>query len=156
MIDSLKIMDALSKLAFESVPELEEIYTDLVPGKPKRPSLLIQAVTTSDRSANIRLVEETQYFTMTVFDKTDDYDRSSTKGLLALQNKLLHALRKGYILVPDGGKKPRALRVQASGGGRDWDKAYVDLQLTFYDRRDETPDTTPLMESIETKMTTKE
>lgn len=150
MTDSLQIMDAVSGLAAEGIPELERIYIDLVPTDFLRPSLLIQPVTQTRESAAVNLVRVTEYFTLTVFDTTDDYSQSDTRNLLELQQKLLNLFRSGRIAVGD-----RNIAVTASTGGRDWDKAFVDLQAEYLDLRDETPDAAPKMESIETNLNLK-
>jgi len=150
MIRTLDIIDAVAALAEERIPELAAIYTELVPKDFGRPSLLIQSVSTDQADAARELVRITEYLTLTLIDKTDDYDRSSTIRLLKLRQSALDLFRPGYLRVQD-----RALPVKASNGGREWGKAYVDLQLEYLDRRSEQADTTPLMERVETKITQK-
>lgn len=150
MTGILEIMDALAKSLCEGLPKLEAIYTDLAPVDFERPSALIQSVTNEYRQASSKTVEITSYFTITLFDNTDDYANSSTKRLLEMQQDTMDLFRAGYLTVGD-----RSLPVQASTGGRDWDKAYVDLQFSYHDLRDETPDTTPRMGSVETNMNLK-
>lgn len=144
MMTQRDILDAVSELAAEQVPELKRIYTDLVPRGFLRPSLLIQPVTESQFAVNCKTIGIQSFFTLTVFDTTDDYTHSDTCRLLDLQQKVLALFRSGYIQVGN-----RALNVQASTGGRNWDKAYVDVQISYYDGRGGTPDTTPLIESVE-------
>ena len=146
MTTTQDILTALQSLVAAEIPELQRIYTDLVPKDFKRPSALLQAVRTDCDDANKKLVDITEYLLITVFDITDDYTHTSAAGLSALQTKILLLFRKGYITVQD-----RALRIKASTGGRDQDRAYIDLQLNYCDNRDDTPDTTPLMESIESR-----
>ncbi len=150
MTGVLEIMDALAKSLCEGLPKLEAIYTDLAPVDFERPSALIQSVTNEYRQASSKTVEITSYFTITLFDNTDDYANSSTKRLLEMQQDTMDLFRSGYLTVG-----ARSLPVQASTGGRDWDKAYVDLQFSYHDLRDETPDTTPKMGSVETNMNLK-
>lgn len=150
MTGVLEIMDALAKTLCEGLPKLEAIYTDLAPVDFERPSALIQSVTNEYRQASSKTVEITSYFTITLFDNTDDYANSSTKRLLEMQQDTMDLFRSGYLTAGD-----RSLQVQASTGGRDWDKAYVDLQFSYHDLRDETPDTTPKMGSVETNMNLK-
>ena len=151
MTTQLAIMDAVQALAAEALPELRRIYTDLVPSDFLRPCLLVQPVTTTREDAAQNLSRITDYYTLTVFDETDDYSNSDTRRLLEWQQRVMDLFRPGYLEV-DG----RARSVQASTGGRDWDKAYVDLQFSYHDLRDETPDTTPKMGSVETNMSLKE
>ena len=150
MTGVLEIMDALAKSLCEGLPKLEAIYTDLAPVDFERPSALIQSVTNEYRQASSKTVEITSYFTITLFDNTDDSANSSTKRLLEMQQDTMDLFRSGYLTVG-----ARSLPVQASTGGRDWDKAYVDLQFSYHDLRDETPDTTPKMGSVETNMNLK-
>lgn len=150
MTGVLEIMDALAKSLCEGLPKLEAIYIDLAPVDFERPSALIQSVTNEYRQASSKTVEITSYFTITLFDNTDDYANSSTKRLLEMQQDTMDLFRSGYLTVG-----ARSLPVQASTGGRDWDKAYVDLQFSYHDLRDETPDTTPKMGSVETNMNLK-
>lgn len=147
MTTTKDIMNAIQELAAKEISELKRIYTNLVPKEFKRPCLLIEPVTTSNRDANKALIKTTPYFTLTVYDTTDDYSHSDTGALLDLQEKVLSLFRAGYIRVGD-----RALHVEASTGGREWDKAFVDVQLSYHDLRDETPDTTPLMLEVQTRI----
>ena len=150
MTTQLAVMDAIQVLAAKALPELKRIYTDLVPTDFLRPCLLVQPVTTMREDAAQNLERVTDYYTLTVFDETDDYSNSDTRRLLEWQQRVLDQFRPGYLEA--GG---RALSVKASTGGRDWDKAYVDLQFSYHDLRDETPDTTPKMGSVETNMNLK-
>ena len=118
MTGVLEIMDALAKSLCEGLPKLEAIYTDLAPVDFERPSALIQSVTNEYRQASSKTVEITSYFTITLFDNTDDYANSSTKRLLEMQQDTMDLFRSGYLTVG-----ARSLPVQASTGGRDWDKA---------------------------------
>lgn len=160
MIDTVKIMDALTKLVSVGVPEFKEIYVDLVPSKFKRPSVLVESITTSPVDAACQLINETAYFTLTVFDATDSYDRSSNMNLLSLQTQVLKLFRKGYLEVedetPECEKIVRCLHIAASTGGRNTAEAYIDLQLEYYEDRDDTPDTTPTIEEVDLNMRVKE
>ncbi len=144
MITTLAIMEAIRAEAAK-IEELKWIYFDLVPKGLERPALLIQSVASSNQDGNAGLVATTEYFALTLFDTVDNYTNSDTGSLLRLRDKVMHLFRSGYFRVAG-----RALRVQASNGGRDWDQAFIDLQLSFFEVRDDTPDNTPLMEEIET------
>lgn len=146
MIDTLQIINAVSALAVKEIPELKATYIDLKPKNFERPCLLIETATVDPKPAAAWLEQVTAYFTLTLYDTTDDYSHSDTVSLLALQTKLLNLFRCGYLRVGD-----RALPVKASTGGRNWDRAYVDLQLEYLDSRME-EETLPLMESVETAM----
>lgn len=144
------IMEAIQTAAAENITELKRVYFGLKPKKMQRPCLFIEPVTDSRGDGNAALLDENTYFSITAFVPTDNYDRSDTMGLLELQRKTIDLFRKGYLKV-----RNRALHVQASTGGHETDKAYVDVQMQFFDLRDETEDTRPLMEEIETKITEK-
>lgn len=143
MMTQRDILDAISELVAQKIPRIKRIYTDLVPHGFLRPCLLMQAVTESQFAVNCKTIGIRSFFTLTVFDTTDDYSHSDTHRLLDLQQELLGLFRSGILRVGN-----RALNVQASTGGRDWDKAYVDVQTSYYDDRDATPDTTPLIENV--------
>jgi len=150
MTTTQDIVNAMQALLASEISELQRIYTDLTPKDFKRSSILIQAVRTEYGDVSQRLVSITEYLTLTIYDKTDDYTHTSAKDLSVLQGKILLLFRRGYLRVQD-----RALHVEASTGGRDWDRAYIDLQISFFDNRDETPDNTPMMEHVETNYYTK-
>ena len=147
MISQYSIMEAIRALAAEKLPELQRIYIDLAPVDFLRPSLLVAAVTSEVETATRNTVSVTSYFTLTVFDETDDYGQSGTERLLDWQSRVLELFRQGYLRVGN-----RSLAVWASTGGRDWDKAFIDVQLSYQDTRDETPDTTPMMGAVDTNM----
>jgi len=94
---------------------------------------------------NRRTIQETDYFTITCFDTTDDYSHSDTVQLLTLQNGVLDIFRNGYINVDD-----RSVKVRASSGGRNFDQAYIDLQFEYYDDRSDAIDDTPLINKVYT------
>lgn len=145
MTGILEIIDAVAALACERLPQLTRIYTELVPRDFERPSLLIQSVTNKIDTANRATVAVTAYLTLTLLDVTDDYAHSNMTRLLRWQQDLLELFLPGVLLV-----NGRALAVKASTGGRDWDKAYVDLQLTYYDDRGLPVPDQSLMETVET------
>lgn len=147
MTSMVDIMKAIQDIAAEKVPELKRVYIGLKPKKMQRPCLFVEPVTDSRADGNAILLDENTFFTITAFVPTDNYDRSDTIGLLELQGKTLDLFRKGFIKVGN-----RSLHVQASTGGHELDKAYVDVQMAFFDLRDETEDARPLMEEIETKI----
>ena len=108
-----------------------------------RPALLIEPVTVEQEAISAAAVRRTVYFTLTVYDETDDYAQTDSGALLALQELVLELFRPGYLRVGD-----RALAVTASTGGRDWDKAFVDIQLTYHDLRGTSSSTEPVMEAV--------
>lgn len=149
-ISTLEVMEAVNRMAIEAVPELAEVYIDLRPKNFRRPSLLIEAVTTDTVDAAAGLVMVTESITLTLYDVTDEYSRTGTDSLLTMQEKLLGVFRRGYLRVGD-----RAPKVQASTGGRDQDKAYIDMQISYFEVKNDVADSTPMMESIHTELNTK-
>lgn len=150
MTDNLQLMDALSQLAAENMPTLKAVYLDLQPKNIERPCLLIEAVTETVKPAAAALVQITSYFTLTIFDATDHYAHSDTRRLIELRTALLRLFRGGGLAVGN-----RVLSVKASTGGRDWDKAYIDLQIEYLDDRSDAVKPLPLMQTVETDITTR-
>lgn len=129
------------------MPECKKIYIDLVPQNYERPSILIELVTSKRDDVNALTVRETDFFTMTIYDEVGERYESSSRRLMELQQRTLDIFRAGYLRV-DG----RAPLVKASGGGRDFDRAYVDVQITYTEQRLPDAAPLPLMEQIETKI----
>jgi len=147
MITPENIMDAIAKLACDALPELQRIYTDLTPCDFLRPSLLIELVIQTPQRANAGLVRTDAEYTLTLHDVTDDYQHSDARRLLEWQQRLLNLFRCGYLHIGD-----RAIAVTASTGGRDWDKAYVDLTFTWYDDKEQTTHTRPTIETLQARV----
>lgn len=145
MISNADIMDAICDAA-ANIDDFAMTYTNLVPNGFERPSLLIEPVTTIISDANKSCVQVKEYFTLTLFDKTDGYRRTKTENLLILQNKVLALFRAGYFKVED-----RALRVLASSAGRNVDEAYIDIQFEFMDNRTDDIEVIPIAEKIESR-----
>lgn len=142
MITTTDVMRAIQEAA-SAIDEIKRICIGRAPKGFKRPSLQIQPVTTNWADGNKRLVDTTEYFTLTIHIETDDYGNTAVDPLIDLQGKVMRLFRRGYLSV--GG---RALRVQAGTGGCDPDKAYVDVQFEYFEIRDDTPDKAPLMEQV--------
>lgn len=121
------------------------VYIDLCPKQFERPCFLIELVTADQKSVNRSTIQETDYYTITCFDTTDDYSHSDTVKLLTVQQGVLDIFRDGYISVDD-----RAVNVKASSGGRDFDKAFIDLQFEYFDDRSDATDDTPLINKVYT------
>ncbi len=138
------IMESLQALMAQNLPQLKRIYTNDVPKDFKRPSALIQSVRTAWDDANGGMIEVTEYLLITLFEEQDQYSRTSPQKLAQLQNKTMLLFRPGYLQVGD-----RALRILAGTGGRDGDRAYIDLQLNYLDERKQTIPTEPPAESVQ-------
>lgn len=151
MILAKDLVNAL-RSSLKEISSLIQIYEDLHPKmKMKRPSALIQHVTEEIRDGNKDLVQVAQYFTVTVFGSVDAYSQSETQELLELRDQIMLLFRKGYFHVPDSAfpQKDRALKVFASTGGKDWDRAYIDLTFEYFDNRTDQQETLPMMEEID-------
>lgn len=142
IINSIKIIDEINRLLVEKYPGCT-VYIDICPKNFERPSFLIELITTRQGPVNKRTIQETVYYSITCFEKTDDYSNSSTIDLLTVQQNVLNIFRAGYIKVDD-----RAIEVKASSGGRDFNQAYIDLQFEYYDNRSDDEDTTPKMKEV--------
>ena len=92
-------------------------------------------------------VKKTVYYTITCFASKDDYYRVNPEELTDIQEAILEELRKGYITV---GK--RALKVKASTGGIENDRAYIDLQLEFCDNRTDEEEQAPIASSVQIRI----
>lgn len=149
MTGAVPVIDAVSALAAAALPELKRIYIGLAPLDCVRPCLLIETVTTQTRRVSAALAHVELFLTLTVFDTTDDYGQSDTGRLLTLQQRVAELFDRGYIAVGD-----RALPVLTSTGGRDWDKAFVDVQLEYHEVVGG-GEPLPLIETVETALTAK-
>lgn len=147
MLNSLKILEELNRLLVEKFPNCKAVYIDLVPQDFDRPSFLIEAVTSEQHTVNAGTVEQTDYFTITAFDVVGERYETSALRLMELQQEVLNLFREGFLRV-DG----RAPKIKASSGGRNYDRAFVDVQLTYTEQR--LPDAPPLptMETVITKI----
>jgi len=143
VVTTRQIVDAISGLLVKQL-NAECVYTNRCSEDFERPSYLIEAVTGGSGSANRRTVDQTSFFTITNFEVVDEFGNCDDGALLEIQDKVMNLFRPGYIRVGD-----RALKVAASTGGSDFDRSYVDLQLEFFDDRDDEADTAPLMEEVE-------
>ncbi len=143
MITTRQIMDAINELLVKQL-NAECVYINRCPEDFERPSHLIEAVTGGSSPANRRTVGQISFFTITNFEAVDEFGNCDDGALMEVQDRVMNLFRQGYIRVGD-----RALKVAASTGGSDFDRSYVDLQLEFFDDRDDEADTAPLMEEVE-------
>ena len=130
MIRTIEIMDVIKTLAAKRIPALKRICFETTPGDLERPSLLIEFQESHIKDANADLVEKTEHFILTLAGVTDDYSNTGAAGLLALQAEIIEIFKLGYLKVGD-----RALKVSANSAGRYMDKALVEVQFTFLDKR---------------------
>jgi len=141
------IMESLQALLAQHLQQLKRIYLNEVPKDFKRPSALIQSVRTAWEDASSGMIEVTEYLLVTLFEELDQYNRTSPEKLAQLQYDAMLLFRPGYLKVGN-----RALRILASTGGRDNDRAYIDLQLNYLDERKQTTPTEPPAESVQIEL----
>ncbi|MFZ7103355.1 MAG: phage tail terminator family protein [Peptococcaceae bacterium] len=129
----------MNRLLVEKYPDYP-VYVELCPEDFEGPGFLLELVTTSQNPVNCKTFQETEYFTITCF--------AETINLLAIQQGVLEIFGNGYILVDD-----RAIEVKAGSGGRDFDQAYIDLQVEYYEERSNAPhEIPPLMKEVYIKV----
>lgn len=145
-IDAIKILDEINRLLVEAYPDYS-VYIDICPKQFERPSFLLELMYKSQKDASCKILEEIVYYTITCYDTTDDYARSSTVNLLTVQQGVMDIFKAGYIRVDD-----RAIKVKASAGGRDFDEAYIDLQFEYYTERSKEENVLPLMKELYTSI----
>lgn len=144
MLTKGKIIEAVNTLLVQKYPDYT-VYPNREPANFERPSFLIMAPRYSPKTVNFGIVEETIYLTITCFGEVDDYGNSDANRLSALQEGVLGMFRCGYIPVED-----RAVKVEASDGGQDLDRAWVDVTCVYHEVRDPNPPVLPLIQSVET------
>lgn len=125
------------------------VYINACPKDFLRPSFLLEFIRISHTDMNYSTVEKNVYFTITCFVPVDERYQSHTEELINLQESVLQLFSQGYIPIKD-----RAIKVRSSVGGIDKDKAYIDLQLDYFDSRTDANEQTelPLMASVYTRM----
>ena len=130
MISILQILESVEAKILSVYPNAAQ-YIDICPEQFERPAFLVERVTNSRRDVNFNTIQMTEYFTITCFAEVNRRNHSSVLELLEIQEKITDLFRCGYLTVGD-----RAVRVTASSGGRDFDQAYVDIQLEYSEERE--------------------
>lgn len=146
MIKQNDIITAINIVLVASYPDYK-VYVQRCPKDFKRPSFLLENVRTSRRDINRTTVEKTVYFKITCFINVDEYYRSDTDALSEIQEAVMQLFSVGHVIVGD-----RAIKVQSSTGGNEYDRAYVDLQFEYFDNRTDAADTMPLVASVKTNL----
>lgn len=150
MITPEQIEIEVNRLLAEGLPAVETIYRNRYPRDFDRPSFLIETLKFDIDAANRKTIHCVDYLTITCFAEIDDHGNAPDGALLALQVEILQLFRSGFVRVGD-----RALKVKASTGGADFDRSYVDLQIEFYDDREEEQGGAPLMKDFDVEMEVK-
>lgn len=146
MIKAKDILTAINVIIAEKYPGYP-VYPQACPKDFVRPSFLLEYVRTSRRDANRNTLEKTVYFTITCFVQVDKHFRSDMDKLADLQEDIMQLFAGGYVSIGN-----RAIKVQSSTGGIDFDRAYIDLQFEYFDNRTDAEDNTPLVESVQTEI----
>ncbi|MEA5136471.1 MAG: hypothetical protein VB035_10095 [Candidatus Fimivivens sp.] len=144
MLTKTKVIKAVNTLLVQPYPNYT-VYLNREPSNFERPSFLIMAPRYTPRTANLAVLKETVYITITCFAEVDGHGSSDSDRLSALQEGVLALFRSGYIVVED-----RAVKVEASDGGQDFDRAWVDVTCVYHEVRDPNPVQLPLIQSVET------
>ena len=144
MLTKSKIREAVNALLVQKYPNYT-VHINREPAKFERPAFLIMAPRHTPRTTSHDTLQETSYFTITCFAAVDGHGNSDSGELDALQEGVLGLFRPGYIVVED-----RAVKVEASDGGQDFDRAWVDVTCVYHEVRDPDPPVLPLMKTIET------
>lgn len=145
MVRIKDLMTAINKKIADAFPYT--VYVNRCPKDFVRPSFWIQYVTTSRRDVNRSTVAKTAYFTITCFTQVDEHYEADQEELIELQEEIIQLFSDGFVAVDD-----RAIKVQSSTGGVDFDRAYIDLQFEYFDDRNNEADETPLMLTITTNL----
>ncbi len=144
MLTKNKVKKAVNALLAGQYPDYT-VHVNREPAEFVRPAFLITAPRHTPRTANFAALEETVYLTITCFAAVDDYGNSDADELDALQEGVLGLFRPGYIAVED-----RAVKVTASAGGSDFDRAWVDVTCVYHEVRDPNPAEYPIIQSVQT------
>ncbi len=92
-------------------------------------------------------VERTAYFTITCFSPADSYYRFNPEELADMQDGIFQIFSRGYLEVGD-----RFMKALSSVGGMESDRAYIDLQIEYFDNRTEEEAQEPLIASVKTRI----
>ena len=148
MVAINNITDEINRLMVKAYPAAQA-HINLCPVKFSRPAYLIQCPKVSKSDVNRHTVSVTAYFIITYFTEVNDYTMSDTATLTAVQDTILNLFGVGYITVVD-----RKLKVKASTGGMSFDEVYIDLQLEYFDdRQEKAQNEPPLMAEVTLNLT---
>lgn len=135
------IVKAVAKMLSERYPDWD-VHRNREPANFTRPAFLVECPAVRTASACRDAVEETVYLTITCFGRKDHYGESEADELALVQEEVMALFRAGYIRVGD-----RAVKCEASEGGQDFDRAWVDLTVRYFEQRGPQADY-PLMREI--------
>lgn len=128
MLSTKEILKALVDSVYKSVPGFEQIGIRRMPIGFRRPFLFGELDADKRTLCHTGLVERDVDLTLSIYVQSDKHGNTDADKLLDMQNDVLNALSPGVLYVAD-----RVLTAIVSDGGADSDRAYIDVQLHFYD-----------------------
>ena len=136
------ILDAINAVLVKAFPK-RPVYVNFCPDDFTRPCFLIEFISSTQTAASYYVNELTVYFTITCYEKVNDYSISNQTDLISIQGKVLAAFSGGVLRVGD-----RYLKLITSAGGCDASCSFVDMQLSFFDDKLREKTQEELMEEI--------
>jgi len=138
------IVDAINVLMVKKFPKATA-YINTCPKDFRRPSYLIQNTYVYREDASRSTVFVTADFIITYFVETDSRYIMNIEKLRQAQADILDLFSCGYITVDD-----RRLKVTGSEGETTLTDTSVDLQVSYFDDRDEPAEPLPAAEKVYT------
>ena len=136
------ILDAINAVLVKAFPE-RPVYVNFCPDDFKRPCFLIEFISSAQTAASYYVNELTVYFTITCYEKVNDYSISNQTDLIRIQGEVLAAFSGGVLAVGD-----RYPKLMTSAGGCDASCSFIDMQLSFFDDKLREKTQEELMEEI--------
>ncbi|MEG0273265.1 MAG: hypothetical protein RR639_04315 [Hydrogenoanaerobacterium sp.] len=147
LLCSTSVLDEINRRIVAAFPECKNVYIDLAPQEFLRPAFLIELIKTDCKDVNLNTVKHTDYFLITAFDIVDERYETQTLRLMGTQQRLIGIFADGFLRL-----EGRAPKVQATSGGRDFDRTYVDVQISYSEQRTADKKPLPIMENLKTKI----
>lgn len=144
MVRMQDIVDAINVLMVKKFPKATA-YINTCPKDFRRPSYLIQNTYVYREDASRSTVFVTADFMITYFVETDSRYIMNIEKLRQAQADILDLFSCGYITVDD-----RRLKVTGSEGETTLTDTSVDLQVSYFDDRDEPAEPLPAAEKVYT------
>lgn len=144
MVRMQDIVDAINVLMVKKFPKATA-YINTCPKDFRRPSYLIQNTYVYREDASRSTVFVTADFIITYFVETDSRYIMNIEKLRQAQADILDLFSCGYITVDD-----RRLKVTGSEGETTLTDTSVDLQVSYFDDRDEPAEPLPAAEKVYT------
>ena len=104
------ILDAINAVLVKAFPK-RPVYVNFCPDDFTRPCFLIEFISSTQTAASYYVNELTVYFTITCYEKVNDYSISNQTDLISIQGKVLAEFSGGVLRVGD-----RYLKLMTSAG----------------------------------------